>query len=78
MSRRVAQVVTLLLLILGVQAWLVLAAPDWGHRIQLRLLVVALAAGCVPPVRRGLAAALERISHPSPRQARWTALGIAA
>jgi hypothetical protein len=74
----VRQVVALLLLILGVQAWLLLTGPNWGHWIQLKILVVALAAGCVPPVRRGLAAILEFISHPSPRQARWTALGVAA
>jgi hypothetical protein len=56
-----------LLLLLGVQSWLLLGHGDYGHRHEFRWIAVALFAGLIPPIRRGLNRAWERIARPGDR-----------
>src|SRR5690242_4439788 len=69
-SSRVRKWITPLLIILGVQCWLVIGHGDYGQPIQQKLLLVAvgvaLIGGLVPAVNRAATIILERIRHPSP------------
>ncbi|HEY7087774.1 MAG TPA: glycosyltransferase family 39 protein, partial [Tepidisphaeraceae bacterium] len=66
-----------LLVIVGIQCWLIFGRSDYGRNIQLKLLLATLILGLIPPVNRLFGAFLDRIRRPSP-QAMWiTAVTIA-
>src|SRR3954451_2599106 len=67
MSSRFRALVTPLLIIVGIQCWLILGHNDYGLTIQLKLLLGALVVSLIPPVNRFIYACLDRIRHPSPR-----------
>jgi hypothetical protein len=65
LSPRVRAWIAPLLLIFGVQLWLILGRGYYGTRWQLRLLLAALIISIIPPIARFLAAQLDRLRHPS-------------
>ena len=67
MSATVRNVALALLLIVGVQLWLILGHGQPGNLPPLWAWAVILIATLVPPVNRRVAAALDHIAHPSPR-----------
>jgi hypothetical protein len=60
-------IVALLLLIVGVQFWLVLGRGDWGYLPGPITWAAILLVALLPPVNRRIARLLERIAQPSPR-----------
>jgi hypothetical protein len=67
MSPTVRKIVTLLLLVVGVQFWLVLGRGDFGNMPGPIVWVAILLVALLPPVNRRIARALEKIATPSPR-----------
>jgi hypothetical protein len=76
MTSRFRQIATILLFIFGVQLWLVLLLGYWGPNVHLQLLLVALAGGLIPPVRRGAWKILRHLRRPAPKVRLWTALAV--
>ena len=68
LSPRVLARTAPLLLILGVQCWLVFGGIDYGLTFQRKLLVAAALASLIPPINQYFFAFLERIRHPSHRK----------
>ncbi len=64
MHPRAKKVITALLLIVGVQAWLIVGRSDYGRNYQLGLLVLAAVFAAIPPANRFLAAILYRLRRP--------------
>jgi hypothetical protein len=70
---RMRKVVVALLLVVGVQAWLLFGSGYWGRNVQLMLLaaslvlalLVALIATLIPNLGHAYSAALDRVRHPS-------------
>lgn len=70
---RMRKVVVALLLIVGVQAWLLFGSGYWGRNVQLMLLVAALivalliqlVASLIPNFAHAYLGALDRVCHPS-------------
>ena len=58
-------VIGVLLLVMGVQTWLVLGHDDYGHRHEVRWLIVAVVAGLIPPARRGFNRLWGAVARPS-------------
>ncbi len=69
-------VLTPLLIVLGIQLWLLVGAGDFGLSFQRKLLIAAAAASLLPPVNKRFLAFLDRIRHPTPRQLIIAALAI--
>src|SRR5688500_16196853 len=76
MSPRFRQIATLLLLIFGVQVWLVVGRGEWGSPLQLQLCIGALSLAAIPPIRRRIGRFLDRLRRPSPRARVITAAAI--
>src|SRR4051812_17044636 len=76
MSPTVRRISTLLLLVVGVQVWLVMGRGQYGSSPSLRVMIPLIALASLPPIYRRVADWLNRLRHPSPR-ARWmTALAV--
>lgn len=67
LGRRALQIAAILLLLLGAESWLVLGGGDYGHRHEFTWLMVAVIAGLIPPLRRGINALWELVRSASPR-----------
>jgi hypothetical protein len=65
MTRRARKIVTPLLAILGVQAWL-LVLNNWGYNSHLILLAIAMGVSVIGPVHRIIWHILSRLRRPSP------------
>src|SRR5205814_1228699 len=77
LSRRARQVATALLLIVGVQLWLLVSHGNYGLTIQLKLLLAAFVLALISPVARAFTAALHSLRHPSPRARTIIAFSVA-
>lgn len=64
------------LLIVGIQCWLILGHGHYGTRLQRWLLVAALAGAIVPPIRKQIIGSLDRLRFPSLRTRWLTAIGM--
>ena len=71
------QILTPLLLIFGVQLWLLIGGIDYGIWMQRRFLIVAAVLSMLPPLYRPFTQLLDRLRQPSCRAAMWTAVAIA-
>jgi len=78
MPRRLRKIITPLLAIFGVQAWLVLLNALWGRNSHVTLLAAAMLVAIVPPVNRLIWKFLRRLRHPSPKLRAGIAIGVAA
>jgi hypothetical protein len=78
MTVRLRQILTPLLAVLGVQAWLLILNAYWGYNVHVTILTAALLIGVLPPVHRPIWRILRRFRHPSPRVRAMTALVIVA
>ena len=67
MSAAARTIVAALLLVLGVQLWLVVGRGDWGHLPGPIVWAAIALLALLPPIRRRLGPALEEIDRPSPR-----------
>lgn len=80
MTLRARQIVSILLLILGVQLWLILGRSNWGTQRQLHFMGMALLIGLIialiPPLARRAKLLHDRLRHPSARTICLTALAI--
>ena len=56
-----------LLIVIGIQLWMLLGSIYWGRNYQLLVLAAAVGIGVIPPVARRVGGWLDRIRHPSPR-----------
>ncbi len=64
-----------LLLVFGVQVWLIIGRANWGTQRQLHWMAIALVLALIPPVARYAARFLDRLRMPS-RRLRWTVAGV--
>jgi hypothetical protein len=67
MTRRFRQILTPLLAILGVQAWLLILHGFWGPNIHVKLLLAAAIAGAIPPVNWVVWRLLRKFRRPTPK-----------
>ncbi|MDP9174742.1 MAG: hypothetical protein M3O30_12865 [Planctomycetota bacterium] len=67
LSPRASKIIAWLLMIAGVQSWLLLGHGDYGHRDELRWVLAAAVLALIPPVRRGVNLWWEFSRAPSPR-----------
>ncbi|CAN5664298.1 hypothetical protein BH09PLA1_BH09PLA1_09790 [soil metagenome] len=77
---RSRKIIVALLLIVGVQAWLLFAGRGgayWGRNIQLVLLLICAGVALVPPVNRSVFTVLQWIRRPSPRTLALMTVGVA-
>jgi hypothetical protein len=77
---RSRKIIVGLLLIVGVQAWLLFAGRGgayWGRNIQLAMLLVYAGVALVPPVNRSVFTVLSWIRRPSPRALAMMTIGVA-
>jgi hypothetical protein len=70
-------VIVPLLIVLGIQCWLIWGESDWGHPLQQKLLVGALALSLIPPVHRAIFAVIAGLRKPSVKPRVMTAVVIA-
>jgi hypothetical protein len=78
LSPRLARFVAALMPVLAIECWLNLGRGDYGRMHQPWLLLGALIAGLIPPVRRGFDWLWRRIAHPTMPARLLTAAVIAA
>jgi hypothetical protein len=76
MTVRLRHILTPLLAVLGVQAWLLILNAYWGNNVHVTILAVALFIGVIPQVHRPIWRILRRLRRPSPRARALTALAI--
>ncbi len=76
LSPRLARWLVPILLLLGVECWLVLGAGDYGPPRKSRILLACLIAGLIPPINRAFNRLYIAIAHPSPRTRRLICLAI--
>jgi len=74
LSPRTAKWLLPLLLILGVQCWLVLGQGNYGHFDKLAAISLAIFLGLIPPVNRALSRCWNSLAHPTPALRRCIAL----
>src|SRR4051812_47604773 len=67
LSQRVRQILAALLLVLGLQLWLVVGHSQWGINLQLKLIALVLVLSPIPWVHRPIGRLLDRVRNPSPR-----------
>jgi hypothetical protein len=77
MSPLVARIAAMLLLIVGVQAWLILGEGHSGNQHQPLLILLAIVLACVPPIRRQIDRVYRAIAKPPPLARLLTALLMA-
>jgi hypothetical protein len=65
-----------LLLIVGIQFWLVFAKGFWGRDFQLLILPVALLAAAIPVVQRKVTGVIDSLRNPSPQGRCWIAVVV--
>jgi hypothetical protein len=65
-----------LLLVLGLQFWLIGAYGYWGRNFQVGILVGVFALAGVGPLRRKVFVGIERLRRPTPMMRAWTGLGV--
>src|SRR5580692_1519153 len=65
-----------LLLVLGVQLWLIGGRGNWGRNYQVEIVAGVFALAAVGPVRRKIFAGIERLRRPTPRGRAWMTLGV--
>ncbi|MEA2734959.1 MAG: hypothetical protein QOE14_1410 [Humisphaera sp.] len=78
MSPTLRRISTLLLLVVGVEIWLVIGRGQYGSSPPLHVMIPLIAVASLPPVYRRVANWLERLRHPSPRARMITALAVFA
>jgi hypothetical protein len=76
LSRRVAMGLTPILLIFGLECWLVLGGGNYGRLHRLLFVIAAIVAGLIPPIRRAIQF-LWNAANTTPRKRIWIALLIA-
>ena len=67
MSVTTRKLIIILLLIVGVQLWLLIGRSHWGTNLQLKLLAVIVVLSALPWVHRPIGQLLERLRQPTPR-----------
>src|ERR1700689_2688102 len=65
-----------LLLVLGIQFWLIGAYGYWGRNFQVGILAGVFALAGVGPLRRKVFAGIERLRRPTAVGRAWTGLGV--
>jgi dolichyl-phosphate-mannose-protein mannosyltransferase len=65
-----------LLLVLGVQLWLIGGRGNWGRNYQVEIVAGVFALAAVGPVRRKIFAGIERLRQPTDRGRAWMTLGV--
>ncbi|MGD0389795.1 MAG: hypothetical protein ABSC42_12670 [Tepidisphaeraceae bacterium] len=73
---RVARWLTLPLLLLGVECWLVLGGGNYGHQDKPLIILAAIAAGLIRPINWAFDGLWNAAARPSPRMRRCIALAI--
>jgi hypothetical protein len=76
LSPRLTRWLVPILLLFGIECWLVLGAGDYGPPRKSRFLLACLIAGLIPPVSRAFNRLYIAIASPSPRTRRLIALAI--
>src|SRR2546421_8522326 len=76
MSPRFRQVATALLLVFGVQIWLVVGHGVWGSTRQIQWILGLAIISAIPPLARRVAKILDRLRRPSRRTRMITAAAI--
>jgi Dolichyl-phosphate-mannose-protein mannosyltransferase len=70
------QWIVALLLVVGVQLWLIGGYGFWGRNYQVQIVVVVFVAAAVGPVRRTVLRGIESVRFPSAAARAWTGLGV--
>ncbi|HEV7298892.1 MAG TPA: glycosyltransferase family 39 protein [Tepidisphaeraceae bacterium] len=65
-----------LLLVLGVQMWLVVGHGLWGRNFQLWMLVGVCVAAAIPPLRQSVLRAVDAIDTIAAPRRRWVTVGV--
>jgi hypothetical protein len=78
LGHRTAKWLTPVLLIFGVQCWLVLGGGDYGRQYKPLMILAAIAAGLIGPISRAFNRFWNAAARPTPKTRRLTALAIAA
>src|SRR5262245_22422754 len=77
MSVRFRKILAILLLILGVQFWLMLQHGYWGRNRHVIALAAIFVISVIPPISSRIARVLDATRHPSPRTRCIIGLAIA-
>jgi hypothetical protein len=72
---RLRRIVIPLLMIVGIQFWLIFSGLDYGRPVEWLFLAAALVAAAIPVARAAIAGALNAFRHPTPRARAWAAAG---
>jgi hypothetical protein len=75
-SPRTARILAPILLILGVQCWLLLGEGNYGHQYKPLIILLSILAGLIPPFARALNRLWNAIAQPSPAARRWIVVCI--
>ncbi len=78
LGRRTAKWLTPVLLIFGVQCWLVFGGGDYGRQHQPLVILAAVVAGLIGPINRAFDRLWNAVARPAPIVRRWIALAICA
>jgi hypothetical protein len=76
LGRRTAKWLTPVLLIFGVQCWLVFGGGDYGRQYKPLMILAAVVVGLIGPVNRAFDRLWNVAARPTPKVRRWTALAI--
>jgi len=76
LPQRTAAWLTLPLLLLGVECWLMLGKGNYGHQYKPLIILAAIVAGLVRPINWAFNGLWNAAGRPSPRARRWIALAI--
>jgi hypothetical protein len=76
-SSTARQCVVALLLVLGVQIWLVYGKGYWGSTRQVEVAAAAFLMAAIGPVRRAVFTVIEGLDSPNPVTRRWITLAVA-
>jgi hypothetical protein len=76
LNPRLARWLVPILLLFGIECWLVLGAGDYGPPRKSRILLACLIAGLIPPINRAFNRLYIAIASPSPRTRRLICLAI--
>jgi len=77
LSPRLRSIVVPLLIVLGIQCWLIFGRSDFARTFQLWLLAGAVVVSIIPPINRTAVAAIDRVRSPSVK-VRYIAAGVIA
>jgi Dolichyl-phosphate-mannose-protein mannosyltransferase len=76
LGHRTAKWLTPVLLIFGLQCWLVLGGGDYGRQYKPLMILAAVVAGLIEPISRAFDRLWNAAARPTPKRRRWIALAI--